>query len=102
MPSVIIWILITALVPATQISRFFAADTEWDRTVLPRPTQPFEGTAKRTLEESKAAFTHPVKAPPDAPNILLVLIDDAGYGNQSKFGRYVATHKIDQLDAETL
>src|SRR5438477_406113 len=36
MPRLIIWLLITALVPATQISRFFAADTEWDKTVLAR------------------------------------------------------------------
>ncbi|PYL31572.1 MAG: hypothetical protein DMF39_02460, partial [Verrucomicrobia bacterium] len=102
MPRLIIWLLITGLVPATQISRFFAADTEWDRTVLPRPTQPFEGTAKRTLEESKAAFTHPVKAPPDAPNILLVLIDDAGFGNPSTFGGPVATPTFDKLAAEGL
>jgi len=102
MPRLIIWLLITALVPATQISRFFAADTEWDRTVLPRPTQPFEGTAKRTLGGSKAAFTHPVKAPPDAPNILLVLIDDAGFGNPSTFGGPVATPTFDKLAAEGL
>ena len=64
---------------------------EWDRTVLPRPPQPFEGVTKRTLEGSVAAFTQPVKAPPNAPNILLVLIDDAGFGNPSTFGGPVAT-----------
>jgi hypothetical protein len=64
----------TALVVATQMARSGAADAEWDRTVLPRPAQPFQGIAKRTLEGSSGAFTQPVKAPPAAPNILLVLI----------------------------
>ena len=60
-----------ALVFALQISRSVAGDTDWDRTVLPRPPQPFQGVTKRTLEGSVAAFTQPVKAPPNPPNILL-------------------------------
>ena len=79
-----------------------ALDTEWDRTVLPRPPQPFEGVTKRTLEGSVASYTQPVKAPRDAPNILLVLIDDAGFGNPSTFGGPVATPTFDKLAAEGL
>ena len=48
-------------------------DPDWDRTVLPRPPEQFQGVTKRTLEGSKAAFTEPVKAPAGAPNLLLVL-----------------------------
>jgi arylsulfatase len=70
--------------------------------VLPRPAQPFEGIAKRTLEGSQSGFTRPVKAPPDAPNILLVLIDDAGFGNPSTFGGPVATPTFDKLAEEGL
>jgi len=92
----------TAFAAAIQMSAVVAADTEWDRTVLPRPAQPFEGVTKPTLEGSKAAFTHPVKAPPDAPNVLLVLIDDAGFGNPSTFGGPVATPTLDKLAAEGL
>jgi len=95
-------VTVTALVVATQMPRSFAANAEWDRTVLPRPAQPFQGIAKRTLEGSEAAFTTPVKAPPDAPNILLVLIDDAGFGNPSTFGGPVATPTFDKLAAEGL
>ncbi len=80
-----------AVVVALQTTAAVAADVEWDRTVLPRPPQPFQGVTKRTLEGSVAAFTQPVKAPVDAPNILLVLIDDAGFGNPSTFGGPVAT-----------
>ena len=46
-----------ALAVALQITGSVTADAEWDRTVLPRPPQPFEGVAKRSLEGSVAAFT---------------------------------------------
>jgi arylsulfatase len=99
-PMVCLIVIVFAL--TTQISGAVAGDAEWDRTVLPRPAQLFEGVAKRTLEGSGAAFTNPVKAPPDAPNILLVLIDDAGFGNPSTFGGPVATPTFDKLAAEGL
>jgi hypothetical protein len=91
-----------AVVIVLQTSGSIAAGEEWDRTVLPRPPQPFEGVTKRTLEGSVAAFTSPVKAPPNAPNILLVLIDDAGFGNPSTFGGPVATPTLDKLAVEGL
>src|SRR5205807_3722119 len=91
--------IVIALVVALQITGSAADDAEWDRTVLPRPPQPFQGVAKRSLEGSVAAFTPPVKAPSNAPNILLVLIDDAGFGNPSTFGGPVATPTYDKLAA---
>src|SRR5438874_2160495 len=91
-----------ALVITAQSMSAAGSDTDWDRTVLPRPPQPFEGVAKRTLEGSVASFTQPVKAPDGAPNILLVLIDDAGFGNPSMFGGPVATPTFDKLAAEGL
>jgi hypothetical protein len=85
-----ICLIAVAVAVVSQVMPAVAANAEWDRTVLPRPLQPFQGAANRTLEGSKASFTEPVKAPPDAPNILLVLIDDAGFGNPSTFGGPVA------------
>src|SRR5437667_2646751 len=92
----------TVFAVATQITGSVAANAEWNRSVLPRPSQPFEGVAKRTLEGSVASFTEPVKAPPGAPNILLVLIDDAGFGNPSTFGGPVSTPTLDKIAAEGL
>src|SRR5213592_3419285 len=92
-------LIVTAFALTAQIPGSVAANAEWDRTVLPRPAQPFQGIAKRTLEGSEAAFTKPVKPPPDAPNILLVLIDDAGFGNPSTFGGPIATPTLDKLAA---
>ncbi|HEU5248208.1 MAG TPA: sulfatase-like hydrolase/transferase, partial [Candidatus Udaeobacter sp.] len=91
-----------AIAVALQTTSVVAANAEWDRTVLPRPPQPFQGVTNSTLEGSVAAFTPPVQAPPNAPNILLVLIDDAGFGNPSTFGGPVATPTFDKLAAEGL
>ena len=64
-----------------------------DRTVLPIPDPSFGGTIGRTLDESVADWTINMtpKPPEGAPNVLLVLIDDAGFGNPSTFGGPVST-----------
>ena len=54
--------------------------------VLPKPPQPFLGTINLRAKDSKSDFPQPVKAPAGAPNILLVLLDDLGYGASSTFG----------------
>ena len=64
-----------------------------DRTVLPIPDPSFGGTIGRTLGASEADWTINMTptAPDGAPNVLLVLIDDAGYGNPSTFGGPIET-----------
>jgi arylsulfatase A-like enzyme/uncharacterized membrane protein len=64
-----------------------------DRSVLPIPDRPFGGTAGRTLKDSVADWTMipGPKAPEGAPNVLLVLIDDAGYGAPDTFGGPIRT-----------
>ena len=59
-----------------------------DRTVLPIPDPNFGGTIGRTIDASVADWTiNMTPRPPEgAPNVLLVLIDDAGFGNPSTFG----------------
>jgi hypothetical protein len=51
--------------------------------VLPRPEAPFKGFVGRTVEESTKDFPQEVKAPNGAPNILLILTDDVGFGASS-------------------
>ncbi len=64
-----------------------------DRTVLPIPDRPFGGTVGRTLRESVPdwSFIPGPNAPEDAPNVLVVLIDDAGFGSIDTFGGPVRT-----------
>ncbi|MFN9055471.1 MAG: arylsulfatase [Cyanobacteriota bacterium] len=74
-----------------------AAPLPVDRTVLPIPTPPFEGTIGFTSKESTPAFPQPVTAPAGAPNVVLVLLDDVGFGASSTFGGPIPTPSLDQL-----
>ena len=76
--------------------------SEPDRTNLPIRRLPFQGVSNKTLDGSKPDWNligHP-EAPPGAPNVLLVLIDDAGFGNPSTFGGPIDTPRYTQM-AET-
>ena len=70
-----------------------------DRSVLPLPDPAFGGTVGRTLEASVADWTINMapSAPADAPNVLIVLIDDAGFGNPSTFGGPVETPSMSRV-----
>ena len=75
-----------------------------DRTVLPIPDPNFGGTIGRTLDASVADWTINMtpSAPDGAPNVLLVLIDDAGFGNPSTFGGPVSTPSMSRVADEGL
>ena len=64
-----------------------------DRSKLPIRKRPFGGVANRTLGGSQPDWeelSH-VEPPDGAPNVLLVLIDDAGFGNAGTFGGPIDT-----------
>jgi arylsulfatase len=64
-----------------------------DRTALPIRDRMFGGTMGRTLKDSVADWTMipGPKAPEGAPNVLLAIIDDAGFGAVDTFGGPIAT-----------
>ncbi len=73
-----------------------------DRSKLPIRKQPFGGVANRTLEGSQpdwAELGH-VEPPDGAPNVLLVLIDDAGFGNAGTFGGPIYTPNYSRIAQE--
>jgi len=65
--------------------------------VLPHTKPPFEGTIARTAAESTPDFPKGVEAPEGAPNVLLILTDDVGFGASSTFGGPVQTPTLQQL-----
>ena len=65
--------------------------------VLPRPDQPFKGHVGRTIKDSATDFPQPTAAPRGAPNVLLILTDDVGFGASSTFGGPVPTPTMDRL-----
>ena len=70
--------------------------------VLPQPTAPFAGTIGTSYKESTPDFPRPVAAPARAPNVLLILTDDTGFGHASAFGGATATPTLDRLAANGL
>jgi arylsulfatase A-like enzyme len=79
------------------------APTPGTPSVLPRPDFHFPGNVGRTYRDSDPAqFPQPVQAPKGAPNVVLILIDDAGFGQFSTFGGGVPSPTMDKLAAEGL
>ena len=71
--------------------------------ILPRPDSRFNGNVGRTyLESDTPQFPQPVKAPAGAPNVVLILIDDAGFGQFSTFGGGTPSPTMDKLAAQGL
>jgi arylsulfatase A-like enzyme len=65
--------------------------------VLPQPEPPFSGTIGRTVKESKPDFPRGVEAPKGAPNVLLIMTDDVGFGATSTFGGPIQTPTFQRL-----
>src|SRR5215211_1449785 len=80
------------------------SDDTIDRGKLPIRRPPFQGVVNRTLDGSQPDWDSvaPIPAPEGAPNVLIVLIDDAGFGNPSAFGGPVSTPTLERLAGEGL
>jgi arylsulfatase len=75
-----------------------------DRTVLPIPDRNFGGTIGRTMDESVAdwSIVPGPKAPEEAPNVLICLIDDAGFGNPETFGGPISSSAMTRVQESGL
>ncbi|RJF90499.1 arylsulfatase [Sphingomonas cavernae] len=71
--------------------------------ILPRPDFHFTGQVGRTFKDSDpATFPQPVQPSKGAPNIVLILLDDVGFGQFSTFGGGVPSPTMDRLAKEGL
>jgi arylsulfatase A-like enzyme len=74
-----------------------AADSP-DGSVLPFPPTPSGSKAARTLQESiYSPLPKPQRLSEDAPNILIILIDDAGPALPSTYGGDICTPTLDRI-----
>src|SRR2546429_7721511 len=70
---------------------------------LPRPDFHFKGEVGRTyLDSDPATFPQVVRPPKGAPNVLLILLDDVGFGQFSAFGGGIPSPNIEKLAARGL
>jgi arylsulfatase A-like enzyme len=74
------------------------SQSEGTPKVLPRPDFEYKGQVGKTYKDSDPPqFPQPVKAPKDAPNVVLILLDDSGFGQYSTFGGGVPSPTMDKL-----
>jgi arylsulfatase len=73
-----------------------------DRTVLPIPEPQYPHSTVFDVRNATPPPRFEVKAPANAPNVLIVLIDDMGFGQSSAFGGPIHMPTVEQLANEGL
>lgn len=84
---------------ATLVSTSLVAQNVSPRTALPAQATPFGGTVNPRYEDSVAEWPRDVEAPSGAPNVLIWLLDDAGFAHIGAFGGLIDTPNIDRVAA---
>jgi arylsulfatase A-like enzyme len=81
-----------------------AQDREIGREVLPIPDRPYEGLITYDAKDPDTSFPpiEPLRPPDGAPNVLVVLIDDVGFGASTAFGGPCKTPNAERLAAKGL
>jgi arylsulfatase A-like enzyme len=79
-----------------------SATTTIDGRYIPSPPQPFRGEINLNALQSKPAWPARVVPPKGAPNILLIMTDDVGFGAPSTFGGVIPTPTMDRIAANGL
>jgi arylsulfatase A-like enzyme len=73
------------------------ATTTIDGSQLPPPPQTFSGTIERNAAQSTPYWPARVVPPKGAPNVLLIMTDDTGFGVSSTFGGVIPTPNLDRI-----
>jgi arylsulfatase A-like enzyme len=90
-------ILLLGSLPSLSTAAFGQTDVS-----LPKPAAPFKGKIGRTFESSAQDFPQPTRAPKGAPNVVVILLDDVGFGHPGTFGGPIPTPNLDKLANEGL
>ncbi len=69
---------------------------------IPRPTPPYEGTIGRLTGDCEPTRMELEGAPEGAPNVVIVLLDDVGFGSFSTFGGPVPAPALERVAADGL
>src|SRR6266540_2955106 len=68
-----------------------------DGKQIPPPPIPFGGVINESVKDSTPYWPPRVVAPKGAPNILLIMTDDQGYGISGTFGGVIPTPAMDRV-----
>ena len=69
------------------------------RSVLPLPDEPYTGPVYRDAKDPRATFKplEPLRPPEGAPNVLVIPLDDVGFGAAITFGGPCRTPTAERL-----
>jgi arylsulfatase A-like enzyme len=98
--SVVVTLICCGPIAAQQVTGELgspSATTTLDGKQLPPPDPKFGGVIKEKASESKAWWAPRVVPPQGAPNIVLIMTDDAGFGAPSTFGGVIPTPAMDRI-----
>ncbi len=90
-------LLLLAMLVLSGVARQAWAQQDLDRTVLPIPEPKRPAYTELDARNATPPPRFEAKAPAGAPNVVVVLIDDLGFGATSTFGGPVATPTLDRL-----
>src|SRR5450631_1141945 len=74
-----------------------SATTTLEGNQLPPPPQTFGGVINESAKDSKPWWPPRVVPPKGAPNVLLIMTDDQGYGVNGTFGGVIPTPALDRI-----
>ena len=74
-----------------------AQDPSIGREILPIPDIPVHAEPAMHASDTSAPPITPLRPPAGAPNVLIVLIDDMGFGATSAFGGPISMPTLDRL-----
>jgi arylsulfatase len=77
-------------------------DDKSSKNAIPYPLEKWDGVQGKTLAASKPDFIGQKKADKDAPNVIVIMLDDAGYSNATSFGGVMKTPTFDRIGDEGL
>ena len=82
---------------ATALAGFTDQGRCAEKNSIPYPLDEWKGVQGKTLADSKPDFIGQKKAPKGAPNVLIIMLDDAGYSNATSYGGVMRTPTFDRI-----
>jgi hypothetical protein len=96
-------LILVAILAAAAFAQAAEDKAPSNGSILPFPPTPSASFAGPTLQESKhVRRVEPNRLPPDPTNILIVLLDDVGFGLPDTFGGEIATPMLTRLANENI
>src|SRR5438874_10041606 len=101
--SAIVAITVIAVLPSARAQQFTGTPGAPSSTVtidgkqIPAPPEQFGGLIKESALDSKPFWPSRIVPPQGAPNVLLIMTDDQGYGVSSTFGGVIPTPALERV-----